>query len=937
VTQEFQISVTPVGEDRYLVRTENPLRGVPIVQEQVIWPVEEWLAQTRLLMGDPLLGVLQGLGSDRVGHFKFPAHPNRLPGNNSAQSSISLVELGQQLYAGLFQRSLRDSWVTAQGIAQHRGEILRLRLGLKGWRLPRLPWEVMQETELFPESLSHADGLGPALRPIATRPDIIFSRYQLNTSMVSAGLPIAAANQPLRILMVIAAPTDQERLNLRQEVLHLQQELCSPLSIATESTPNIQVTVLEQPGREQLTQALDHGQYHILHYAGHSNQGVYGGNLCLVNNRTGLTEILSGDDLAGLLVNNSICMVVFNSCQGAHTAAAGLEERNLAEALVSRGIPAVLAMAERIPDDVALNLTRLFYRKLKQGYPVDLSLNLARQALITSYGSHQFYWALPVLYMHPDFDGYLMADRPSVTHHLYSTQSDRDALELFSEEAVIVAAMDAPSEIGSSILVEDDLADLMDLEPAPHAAAGSRSEDETIVSNLIQQLSLQPLMPPTPSLSPTSRGVVGTTSAAHLSATPSARRSPSQPTVTGSAESKSTGGTSSGVSSTNSSPDVYSALVAHLSERLHPQAVLASQPVRPMTSLAIQRLQLNEQLLQAAEPIITTLRKTTGFPRPHRSRAEKVMQFQPGLSGEAAIDLHQSTATHTPRQWGLALLSTSAIAVALLLLWMPDFRFWTSVEERLSPVEYVEASSAEAGLNAETATEEQNSQSVAVSLRDQAIAALSQNDLRLAQEKINLLIDQDNLPAAAAVLSSASAEQQQQPELRFLTGKIAWIGSNQQITDTEPAKLTNIRSQWASAVELDSTNPLYHNALGFALYAEGNWQAAIASWCTAIALLEAQNPNAVPEVLNLGDITVECLLPTNPSTNPELVTAYAGVSLVLAKVAGNAVGETQAELYDQARWIQEYVLYPDRAAALEANRWLWLEPTQQEWQSLAQQ
>ncbi|UBF27762.1 CHAT domain-containing protein [Kovacikia minuta CCNUW1] len=66
-------------------------------------------------------------------------------------------------------------------------------------------------------------------------------------------------------------------------------------------------------------------------------------------------------------------------------------------------------MAERIPDDVALNLSRLFYRNLKQLYPIDLSLSRARQGLLSSYGSNQLYWALPILYLHPEFDGYLQS------------------------------------------------------------------------------------------------------------------------------------------------------------------------------------------------------------------------------------------------------------------------------------------------------------------------------------------------------------------------------------------------------------------------------------------------------------------------------------------------------------------------------------------------
>lgn len=64
-------------------------------------------------------------------------------------------------------------------------------------------------------------------------------------------------------------------------------------------------------------------------------------------------------------------------------------------------------MAERIPDEVALTLTRLFYRNLNQGYPIDLSLSRSRQGLISAYGSNQLYWALPVLYLDPKFDGFL--------------------------------------------------------------------------------------------------------------------------------------------------------------------------------------------------------------------------------------------------------------------------------------------------------------------------------------------------------------------------------------------------------------------------------------------------------------------------------------------------------------------------------------------------
>ncbi len=391
MTQEFNISVTPIGGDEYLVRTEwTP--DVTAAEERVCWPVQDWLEQASLLMNDPLLGLLRG---DAISTHPFAA-PNG--GIDAGAGATSLVEFGQSLYNSLFQGMLRDSWMRAQGIAQHRREVLRLRLGLKDPRLPCLPWEVL-----------HAGD-----RPLATGTDIAFSRYHTKSAPLVQS-PAIALDEPLRILMVLAAPSDQERLALRQEATDLKSELESTIDRRGGQIPDIKVEILDQPDRAQLTQALEHQQYQVLHYAGHSNVGAAGGSLYLVNRTTGLTETLSGDDLAGLLVNNGIRMAVFNSCRGVYTATsypplqagASYGEGNLAEALVKRGIPAVLAMAERIPDDVALNLSRLFYRNLRRAYPVDLSLNRARQGLVSSYGSHQLYWALPTLYMHPEFDGFL--------------------------------------------------------------------------------------------------------------------------------------------------------------------------------------------------------------------------------------------------------------------------------------------------------------------------------------------------------------------------------------------------------------------------------------------------------------------------------------------------------------------------------------------------
>ncbi|MCC5643843.1 CHAT domain-containing protein [Nostoc sp. CHAB 5824] len=491
MTQEFHISVTPVGQNDYLVRTEQVAPGVPLAEELVTWPVADWLMAAGHLMNDPLKSVLQGDPFASGGHE-----------SDIARNSVNLVALGQQFYNALFQGTLRDSWITAQGIAQNHQQVLRLRLGLKDTRLARLPWEVM-----------HAGD-----RPLATGPYIAFSRFQsgiLGASPLRSlrgATPTQNTFTPLeqggvKVLMVIASPSDQVRLDLqKQEAIKLQAELhrIPRLAEGINRFPQIELTVLDQPGREELTQALEQGRYHVLHYSGHSNLGSNGGEIYLASRRTGLTEILTGDDLAGLLVNNNIQMAVFNSCLGAYTAASDPSgdtgERNLAESLVKRGIRSVLAMSERIPDEVALTLTQLFYRNLSQGYPVDLCVSRVRQGLISAYGSHQMYWALPILYLQPEFDGFLSQETElsqsaeslnqynsplGAASTMYSAMADDSEMPLGMEEMI---PSGLARDSGLDWLGEDTWGDLVD---EIEYDDPSYAEDSAIVSDLFRQLDNQ--------------------------------------------------------------------------------------------------------------------------------------------------------------------------------------------------------------------------------------------------------------------------------------------------------------------------------------------------------------------------------------------------------------------------------------------------------------
>ena len=876
MTQEFHISVTPVGSDEYLVRTERVAPGVPLAEEQVVWEVDQWLIYTQQLMNNPLSELLQGNGT-RVGGFEF--YPPNASSGNGYSTPPTLLELGQVLYNKLFYGTLRDSWMTARGIAQHKGEMLRLRLGLKGNTLPRLPWEVLNAGE--------KDGLNTLRRPVATGTDIVFSRYQPGISMMGGYLPPLEPRQPVRVLMAIAAPTDQERLELRREALNLQQELRQP-RIGTSDTqapsPEFEVTVLEQPGREQLTQALEQGQFHVLHYAGHSNLGISGGNLYLVNERTGLTEVLSGDDLAGLLVNNGIRMVVFNSCRGSHSAQGAVSgqgalseressDRNLAESLVGRGIPAVLAMAERIPDDVALNLTRLFYRNLKQGYPLDLSLSRARQGLISSYGSHQFYWALPVLYLHPEWDGYLVsgdrtrlnpADRLLLMPQVYEAPP-----KLAGEDATLPASDTALSD-------PDDELEMISravLDDSGNNAGGA------IAPSFDASLSLSAPFDPLDELSYEN----GSPSMAELLQQLTPDETDAMFPADG--DEPDWQGTAT-LQATATSPIPASLL---------PQA----GPTTPASAVSIEADEPSDPLVDTMPHKEVAQRKSAMAAAPTTPKVRAAYLILP-LIGAAAMAVvlgvsHLSQRSPTPDD----LLPSTALGT-----------------DPLPPSNLGNINLATADAETVTAV---------------AILRFNQNDLAAGEVAVTELLNRNDLQSAEAALRNLQPDQVAEPEVLFLKGRLAWQQLRQGNPDYAP---DDARRYWNTAAIARPGSATYRTALGFAFYAENQLPEAIQAWCQAITLI--QKPGTE---IGAG-VEPECAMPDAPIGDRAALNAYAGIALALRKAEADPTRPDLARIQGKAPRLYEQIILssPDAVDPTQLPEgWLWTTDMIQDWQALGSQ
>jgi hypothetical protein len=859
VTQEFHISVTLVGQNDYLVRTEQVAPGVPLAEELVTWPVADWLAAAGHLMNDPLTSVLQG--------------------DAMVRNSVNLAALGQQLYNELFQGTLRDSWITAQGIAQNHQQVLRLRLGIKDNRLARLPWEVM-----------HAGD-----RPIATGPYIAFSRYQsgmVGTSRLpSTSMPTPPDESGIKVLMVIASPSDQTRLDLlKQEAMRLQSELQRQSSHGDGSyiLPEIQLTLLEQPGREELTQALEQGRFNVLHYSGHSNLGPNGGEIYLVSGRTGLTEKLTGDDLAGLLVNNNIQMAVFNSCLGAYGATsdgnAETGERNLSESLVRRGIRSVLAMSERIPDEVALTLTQLFYRNLDRGYPVDLCVSRVRQGLISAYGSHQMYWALPILYLQSEFDGYLSPglylptsaelgyetpdlNMPVSSPAHYSSVSDASEMSLPIDDIMSSSLARDASEL--DWLGENTWGDLVD--EIEDYDDPSYVQDSAIVSDLFRQLDQEKAIDDQSSigaelLNSDEESIPGIEVSEDLSSLDrevekwrearAARENLQRPHVTSQAE-------QAGFSDQGN-------LVPRNDYAAGMQSDWSNSDVAASTYDPISRM----------EP---------GVPR--RRGSSKLLPL-------------------------IGALSAGAIFTAVGINW------WQNQPISVLP------NIPETGQLGNSTNQPNFKTEKTEIVTAYATEKLSQGDLDAGLKAVEALLNRNALPAAQAALDLIPQDKIDNPSVNFYRGRLAW--QSVQIGDKKYS-IDDARRFWESAVKAQPDSLTYTNALGFAYYAEGNLNRANDAWFKALNVaVKDQKPKAT----NMNSAASASVKPMRDDLN-----AYAGLALGLYKSAQQQPSAKREQYLNEAVKLRQKVVTDDPENFQMdklAQNWLWTEKALEDWRGLLQ-
>jgi hypothetical protein len=391
--------LTTVSQEHFAIWVVQAPYSGGYVHHDCIWTPEltqKWLAWQEMfqLQPQPHIPVIHSA--------ETPITPGLIEFNQTSSGSYGvrlMQEFGISLWQWLFDGPIRSSLAQSRGIAIGQNKCLRIRLDIRDPKLICLPWEIMQPD------------LGR--QAISINQQVIFSRTSSDVDpLISYHL-----RDELSILLVLGNPQPEvitgfpNNLQLEQEANTLsqviQQGSINGVSLnSSTSTVATRVDCLVQPTASELIQALETKRYNVLFYGGHGITGPDGGLLFLNE-----TTTINGTEFAQVLVRNRIVLALFNACWGAQPDRRGsetLEKSSLAEVLIHHGVPAVLAMRDSIADQEALSFIRFFTQSLCQRLPIDQAVAIARQQLLTLYKFNQPAWTLPILYMHPEFEGELI-------------------------------------------------------------------------------------------------------------------------------------------------------------------------------------------------------------------------------------------------------------------------------------------------------------------------------------------------------------------------------------------------------------------------------------------------------------------------------------------------------------------------------------------------
>jgi tetratricopeptide (TPR) repeat protein len=301
-----------------------------------------------------------------AGRFRSRAQAESIP-------VASAKELGGRLFDAVFAGSVAEC--LRRSVDQAEAGRLPLRILLRLADCPELaylPWELLYDHD--DDSFLALSGQTPVVRYVELR---------------AKPRPVPT-ELPLRVLVIRSEPSDCAHLNLSAEWAQVDAAL-SALSVAG----MVEHTELAAATLEELRKALLRETFHVLHFMGHGTFHDNIGGALLFTGASGIGQPVTGGDLGVLLRDHSsLRLAVLNACQAGRTDPSD-QFAGVADTLVRRGIPAVIAMQFEVSDIAAVAFAPALYGALAAGRPVHTALAEARKAIYTV---SRLEWATPVLY-----------------------------------------------------------------------------------------------------------------------------------------------------------------------------------------------------------------------------------------------------------------------------------------------------------------------------------------------------------------------------------------------------------------------------------------------------------------------------------------------------------------------------------------------------------
>ncbi|MBN1487876.1 MAG: tetratricopeptide repeat protein, partial [Anaerolineae bacterium] len=305
-----------------------------------------------------------------------------LPGSLMASDMIDenqLIRYGQRLYGYLFgDGKVLKNFLNTNPNYSDQAHIV-LALYPKAVTLWSLPWEYLHDGEKF-----------------------VNLEGRLHLSRVLGELDTLATSKtpgPLRILIIISNPEDQEVVDAERELTLIQESLND-----LRATGQVIVDYADEANIEVLKATLKRQRYHILYYIGHATyqRKRQRGFLCF-ETLNGQTDLIDAQQLAPLLNDKGMPqMLILNPSQNSGRNAKDAFD-NIATELLQANIPTILAMQAGLVDESAIELIRVLFTKLAQGATVSQAVQQVRKALHdldderTPY-EQRFDWGIPMLY-----------------------------------------------------------------------------------------------------------------------------------------------------------------------------------------------------------------------------------------------------------------------------------------------------------------------------------------------------------------------------------------------------------------------------------------------------------------------------------------------------------------------------------------------------------